>query len=137
MVDIGKIFEFGSKVLERVIPDPAQRAAAELELLKLKQSGDLAVLSAETDLAKAQIELNGIEAQSDNLFKSGWRPAVGWVCAFGLGYQLLLRPLGGWAMLNILDWKELPPSLELDTLMTLLFGMLGLGAYRTFEKTRK
>jgi hypothetical protein len=31
----------------------------------------------------AQIEVNKAEAASASLFKGGWRPAVGWVCAHG------------------------------------------------------
>jgi len=38
-------------------------------------------------------------------------------------------------MQNLFGWT-LPPQLEMDTLMTVLFGMLGLGAYRTVEKVK-
>lgn len=129
------ILDIGSKVLDRVIPDPAAKAAAQLELLKLSQTGELAVLTAETDLAKGQIDINKIEAASENPMKSGWRPAIGWICAAGLAYQLVVRPLLGWATTNLWQWSA-PPPLEFDTLMTLLFGMLGLGAYRTAEKLK-
>lgn len=82
-----------------------------------------------------QVELNKIDGASDSFFRSGWRPATGWVCVFGLAYQLLVRPLGGWVMQQLLGWTP-PPSLEVDTLMTLLFGLLGLGAYRTVERIK-
>jgi hypothetical protein len=124
-------------VLERVIPDPQKRLDAQIELAKLAQSGELAQLTADTDLAKAQIQVNAVEAQSENVFKSGWRPAAGWVCVSALAYQMLLRPLAGWALVNWLHWTSLPPELDVTSLMTLLFGMLGLGAYRTVEKFKK
>lgn len=123
-------------LLEKILPDPKAAADAKLKMLELAQQGELAQLTAETQLAQGQIDVNKIEAGSDSLFKSGWRPAAGWTCVGGLFYQLLARPILGWAMTNAYGWST-PPSLELDTLMTLLFGMLGLGAYRTAEKLRK
>jgi hypothetical protein len=123
----------GDKLIDRLWQDPAKKQEAQLELLKLAQTGELAQLTADTDLAKAQIGVNAVEAASENLFKSGWRPAVGWVCVSALGYQMFLRPLLGWATANLLHWTAAPPSLELDSLMTVLFGILGLGAYRSFD----
>jgi hypothetical protein len=38
---IGGIIETGMKILDKVIPDPAQKAAAQLQLLQLQQNGDL------------------------------------------------------------------------------------------------
>lgn len=99
---------------------------------KLEQDLAIATLESQTTLAKAQADTNIAEAQSGSLFRGGWRPAVGWVCVFALGYQMVLRPLITWGAQN---WLAMPPpSLELDTLLTLLFGMLGLGAMRTAEK---
>lgn len=125
-----------TQILDKVLPDPQAAADAKLKMLELAQKGELAQLTAETQLAQGQIDINKVEAGSDSLFKSGWRPAAGWTCVGGLAYQIVLRPILGWAATNHWGWS-MPPSLEMDTLMTLLFGLLGLGAYRTFEKTRK
>ena len=122
-----------STVIDKILPDPKIASEAKLRLFELTQNGELAKLTAETDLAKGQIDVNKIEAASQGVFKGGWRPAVGWTCAGGLFYQLILRPLLGWMASNWLGWT-MPPSLELETLMTLLFGMLGMGAYRMKEK---
>ena len=130
------LLEIVPKVFDQIFPDKAKADEAKLKLLELAQNGELAVLKADTDIALAQAEVNKIEAASDSLFKSGWRPFVGWTCGGGLFYQLLARPIFGWVAQNLWNWP-LPPSLEMDTLMTLLFGLLGLGAYRTYEKTRK
>lgn len=129
------VLTIGSKILDRVLPDPQQKAAAQLELMKLQQAGEFQELDAQLQRDLAQIEVNRAEAASSDLFRGGWRPAVGWICAFGLGYQMLLRPLLGWTAMNLWGWNE-PPSLELDTLLTLLFGLLGLGAYRTVERIK-
>ena len=129
------LVEIGSKLLDKLIPDPAAKAQAQLELLRLQQNGELAELAAQTQLAQGQIDTNKIEAAAGGVFKGGWRPAIGWVCAAGLAYQLILRPVLGWAAQNLWGWS-VPPPLEMDTLMTLLFGMLGLGAFRTAEKIK-
>jgi hypothetical protein len=127
--------DFGKGLIERFLPDPAQKAAAELELARMEQTGELAKLASATDLAKLQIQTNLEEAKNSNWFVSGWRPAVGWTCAGGLFYQVIARPILGWIMQNLFGWT-LPPQLEMDTLMTVLFGMLGLGGYRTVEKIK-
>ena len=121
------------KVLDRLIPDPAAKAQAQLELLKMQQSGELAALAAETDLAKGQIDINKQEAANANLFVSGWRPFIGWCCGLGLMTQFLIAPLATWGA-NLMGHTIVFPALDLGTLMTLLFGMLGLGALRTKEK---
>lgn len=132
---IGPLLEVGAKLIDRLFPDKTKADEAKLKLFELQQSGELAIMANESKLAIAQTEINKVEAASASLFVSGWRPAVGWVCVAGLSYQLFLRPLLGWAALNAWDWTA-PPGLEIDTLMTLLFGILGLGAYRTAEKIK-
>lgn len=131
----GGLFDFAGKVLDRVIQDPTAKAAAQLELAKLNQNGQLEQLKSDTQLALGQIEVNKVEAASESLFKSGWRPAAGWMCVAAMGYQFLFRSIIGWVAQQAFGWS-LPPSLEIDTLMTVLFGLLGLGAYRTVEKVR-
>lgn len=121
------------KVIDRLWPDPAQAAQAKLELLKMQQSGELAKLAADTDLAKGQLAVDQAEASNANLFVAGWRPFIGWVCGSGLAFQFIANPLITWG--TQLAGKNVPvPSLDLGTLLTLLFGMLGLGYMRTQEK---
>ena len=131
---IGGLLDAGLKVLDRVLPDPAQKAAAQLELLKLQQAGEFRVLEADLQLALAQTKINEVEAAAPDMFRGGWRPAAGWVCVLGLGYQFLFQPLAAWSG-SVQGWPA-PPVLDLGDLYGLLFGMLGLGAYRSFEKTK-
>lgn len=121
----------------RAIPDPQAQAQAKLEVLKMQQSGDLATLDAELRLALAQIDVNKSEAGSESLFKSGWRPAVGWSCVLGLLYEFIVRPLLPWfvQVLGVQGVPELPP-LDGDTLFGLLVGLLGIGTLRTVEKVK-
>ncbi len=120
------------KVVDKVIPDPQAKAAMQLEVMKLQQAGEFKDIDTQLALALAQNETNKVEAADPSLLKSGWRPAVGWVCVIGLFYTFLGQPLLAWAsgMWQIPN----PPPLDMGDLITLLAGMLGLGSLRSFEK---
>lgn len=125
---VSAALDIGGKLIDRLWPDPNQAAAAKLELLKLQQSGDLAQIT-------GQLEINKAEAQNSSVFVAGWRPAIGWVCALALFYQYLVRPIaqGAFAAAG----HPLPPLVGLDdNLWQLLLGMLGLGGLRTYEKVQ-
>jgi hypothetical protein len=125
---ISAVFDVGSKLIDRLWPDPQKKAEAQLELIKLQQSGELAEIA-------GQLEINKIEAGSARLFVSGWRPAVGWVCCIGLATQFLIGPFATWTATLTGHSIEFP-KLDMGTLMTLLGGLLGLGTLRTYEKTQ-
>jgi len=123
---ISAALDLGNTIINKIFPDPAQASAAKLELLKLQQSGELAIMTSQTDINKQ-------EASSSSVFVSGWRPAIGWVCALALAYQYLVRPLGG-TIASLLGFTIPPlPGLD-DNLWQLMMGMLGMGGLRTFEK---
>ncbi len=88
------------------------------------------------ELAKAQLEVNKTEAAHRSLFVSGWRPAVGWTCCIGLASQYILIPMANFALALANSTVEIP-VLDMATMMPVLMGMLGLGAMRTIEKTKK
>lgn len=123
-------------LLDKVVPDPQAAADAKLKALAMAQSGELAFLDAELKLATGQIEVNKIEAAAPDLFRGGWRPAVGWVCVAGLSYQFLVQPILPWVV--ALTGAHVPPlpAIDNETLMILLTGMLGLGGLRTVEKVK-
>jgi len=121
MILVDALLGLGGKLIDKLIPDPAARDAAKLELLKLQQSGELAAMVAQT-------EINKVEAANPSVFVSGWRPAIGWVCALAMAYQYLIRPFLA-AFYPTLAF----PGLD-DNLWQLLAGMLGLGGLRTLEK---
>lgn len=123
-----------STLLDKLIPDPQAKAAAQLELIKLQQAGQFKELDAQLQRDMGQIEVNKAEAASGNPFASSWRPLCGYVCVLGLSYQFLLQPLLTWG--SSFWGVPPPPSLPLGDLLTLLFGMLGLGSLRTTEKVK-
>lgn len=125
---ISAALDLGTTLINKIFPDPAQASEAKLKLLELQQNGELAIMTAQTDINKQ-------EASSSSVFVSGWRPAIGWVCALALAYQYLFRPLAG-TVAGVLGVTIPPlPGLD-DNLWQLMMGMLGLGGLRTFEKTQ-
>jgi len=103
-------------IVNKFIPDPSQKAEAEAALRASLQGWD-----------QQQNTVNANEAQNSNLFVSGWRPAIGWIGAFGLAYQYLLRPIAIGAGLHDL------PTLD-SSLMELVWALLGMAGLRTYEK---
>lgn len=127
---LGPLVDLVGKISDKVWPDPAKKLEAQTALLQMQQSGELATLEKLGQSDNAQTEINKIEAASDDKFKSYWRPALGWVCVAGFSYQLLARPF-------LLGAGHDYPSLDMETLTALTFGMLGLAGFRTIERIRK
>ena len=88
------------------------------------------------EIATAHIEVNKEEAKSRSWWIAGWRPACGWICTLAMGYHFIIQPLLIF-FLAIFGLKMDIPSFDMDTLMTVLLGMLGLGGLRSFEKHKK
>lgn len=123
------------KIIDKLIPDPAAKAAAQLQAMQMAQAGDFKEIDTQLQRDLAQIQVNTAEAQSPDFFRSGWRPFVGWICGTGLAVQFLVSPLATWVA-TLLGHPIAFPPLDMGTLMTLLAGMLGLGTLRTAEKMK-
>lgn len=118
---ISAIFSIGETIIDRVIPDKNAARIAKETLARMEQQGELSIIA-------GQLEINKIEAAHKSIFVAGWRPAVGWICAFALAYHFICAP--------ILDiWLEIP-VIEVEGLYPILMGMLGLGGMRSFEKMK-
>ena len=129
------LFDLGKGLIDRLFPDPAAKAAAQLELLKMQQAGDLAQLAADTDLAKLQIQTNIAEA-AGNWFTAGWRPCIGWVCGAGLAYAAMIEPFARFIAKVWFGYTGEFPVIDTTLTMQILMGMLGLGAMRSVEKVK-
>ena len=84
------------------------------------------------EIIELQTKINEIEAGHRTVFVAGWRPFIGWVCGEALAYNFVIRDLFIW----ITKTTDAPPALQMEHLMTVLLGMLGLGGLRTFEKIK-
>jgi len=133
---ISGLFSAAQSLIERFFPDPEKKAAAQLELLKMQQNGDLAQLAAVTDLAKLQIQVNIEEAKSTNWFVAGARPFIMWTCGFALAYAALIEPLSRFVAKVWFGYAGDFPVIDTDLTMQILMGILGLGAYRSAEKIK-
>ena len=116
-------------LLDKFIPDADEKMkiAAELSTMAERHA---------QELAKGQLEVNKVEAASKSMFVAGWRPAVGWVCVLGMAMNFIIVPLGNFG-LSVADIEVVIPMIDTSQMMPVLMGMLGLGAMRSYEKTRK
>lgn len=118
------------KLISSFFPDPIKRDEV------LGQ-----VVSMLTAMDQGQLELNKINAQDSRFFHSGWRPFIGWICAFGILYEVVLVPLTLWLMnvLQVMGWMTVPipglPALG-ETFWALVASMLGMAGFRTYEKMK-
>ena len=106
---------------------------APLDATKLAEI-EAKLLEIESAAMNSQVELNKIEAASPSMFKSGWRPAAGWLCVAGLAWSTFIVPI--WHWISKLFAVALPPAVNTEVLISLLIALLGLGGYRTYEKVK-
>ena len=102
--------------------------------LKIKLSHELEkeIIS----LNKAQLEVNKVEAQHNNIFVSGWRPFIGWCCGLSLCYHFILEPIIQYILIvNAIQYDT--PEFDFSQLSTIVMAMLGMSTLRTYEKTKK
>lgn len=135
MIPIIEFIPLIGGLLDKIIPDPEARAKAKLELIKEENANALQELQLAIQADQNQTDINKIEAASSNLFVSGWRPWIGWVCGFAFAYHFILQPLLAFAMASFGHKVDLP-VFDMGALFTVLMGMLGLGSMRTYEKVR-
>ena len=122
-------------VLDKILPDTKAAAEAKIKVMEMAQQGELAVLAADTDLAKGQLEINKVEAASSSLFIGGWRPAVGWVCAAAFAWNFIGLPIAMFIAAYMGKSLQLAPA-DMGEMLPVLLGMLGLGSLRSFEKSK-
>jgi hypothetical protein len=132
---IDGVLNIGVKLIERFFPDPKEADAAKLKLLEMQQTGYLAALASETELAKGQLSVNAVEAASSSLFVAGWRPFIGWTCGAAFAYKFVRAPFAVLA-LTASGHPIALPVLDFTEMSTILLGMLGLGGMRTMEKIK-
>ena len=123
---IDKLIGPVTSLLDKFVEDKDQKAKLAHEVATMAQRHA-------QELAKGQLEVNKAEAQHRSLFVSGWRPAVGWCCVFGMLGNYMVIPFTNF-VLALLKIDVVVPLIDTATMMPVLMGMLGLGAMRTYEK---
>ena len=112
------------KVLDKFIEDKD---------LKTKLSHELKSQIVSLDLAQAQTNLE--QAKHPSIFVAGARPAIMWICAFGLGWQFVFQPVAVW-IIAVGGIDVVLPIIETEGLLSLTLALLGLGGMRSFEKSK-
>jgi len=112
------------KVLDKFVEDKD---------LKTKLSHELKSQIVSLDLAQAQTNLE--QAKHPSIFVAGARPAIMWICAFGLGWQFVFQPVAVW-VLAVTGADIVLPVIETEGLLSLTLALLGLGGMRSFEKSK-
>lgn len=125
------IIDLGSKILDKFIPDPAQRDAAKLELFKAQQSGDL-------DEIKTQLSAILAEETSPDPWTSRARPSFLYVV-----YIMILAaiPMGILSAFNPLVATNIAVGFKawLDAIPGNLYALFGTGylgytGFRSWDK---
>jgi hypothetical protein len=125
---LGSLLPVATSIIDKVVPDKNAAKKAKLDMEK-----ELTTAFNKANLA--QIETNKIQASHPSIFVSGARPAIMWICAFGLGWQFVFQPVAVW-VLALTASDVVLPIIETEGLMSLTLALLGLGGMRSFEKSK-
>lgn len=119
-----------SSLVSRIWPDKTEEEKEKFTL-------ELQKLLLDNQIIQNQTAIDLEEAKQETVFVSGWRPAVGWVCTLSFAWQFLLQPLISYLIVTTGHTVGTLPVFDYNSLNTILMGMLGLGAMRTYEKVTK
>jgi hypothetical protein len=112
------------KVLDKFVEDKDLKTKLDAELRS--QLINLDALQAQTNLE---------QAKHDSIFVAGARPAIMWICAFALAWQYIIAPMASWGLAIWYPVITLP-ALGTEELTGLVMALLGLGAARSYEKSK-
>lgn len=117
-----------------LIPDPAAKAKAAFEAQQAIQDFEQKAMQMIADQNKAQAAINVEEAKSSNLFISGARPFIMWVCGGAFAWVYLVQPFVVFALAVFGHPVANLPTIDFSAMAPILTGMLGLSSLRTYEK---
>jgi hypothetical protein len=127
----------GLELINKVFPDKTQVEKDQLvKDLKLIETS-LEEKKIDQQLLLAQTEVNKAEAMGEHIFKSGWRPCIGWVCAVCLSLYYIPQFILGsflWVRQCMLTSELVSFPVNPDSLFQIITGMLGIAALRSIDK---
>jgi len=116
---LGAISDLAGTVINKIWPDQSEAEKQQL--------------AAAVMVVQGQLDINKAEAANPSVFVSGWRPFVGWVCGAACAWNWIGLPVLKVALAVAHVTIALSPA-DLTEMLPLLFGLLGMGTLRTFEK---
>lgn len=117
--DASSVVSATGNALDSLFTSDEERAQAAAVMAKIKQNPQM-----------WQAQINMIGAAHRSILVAGWRPAVGWVCAFGLGNTFLINPWIQWYT------GRQGPELPQEIMLELVLALIGIAGLRTLEKAR-
>lgn len=122
LAGLGAVAGVVDTVINKIWPDKSEQEKQELAAAML--------------IVQGQLDINKEEAKNSNVFVSGWRPAIGWVCVSGCAWNWVLLPVTK-AVLLLADIHVELAAANMEEMLPLLLGLLGIGGLRTVEKIKK
>ncbi|HEY7415412.1 MAG TPA: 3TM-type holin [Ktedonobacteraceae bacterium] len=117
-----------SNIIDRILPDKSQAAAAKAQLIQLQANGEIQQIL-------GQIQIDNTEAASKSWLAANWRPSIGMVCGAAFAYSFVIQPFLQFILVAFhvnFDPSKLP-TLNMSDINTVLLGMLGLASAHAFE----
>lgn len=133
MFGIDDVITTGSNLITTIVNKFAPDATT-VEHDKMTQA--LTELQNQYALLLAQVDVNKTEATSTSVFVSGWRPFIGWVCGISLAYVSILEPFIRFVATVFFKYTGTFPVINTEITLQVLIGILGLGAYRSYDKLK-
>jgi hypothetical protein len=121
--------QFADTVVSKVLGDKTAEEQDQAKLLLLQTAQQFQLVQAQTDIDK-------VEASNESAFVSGARPFILWVCGFAFMYDAILEPLMDWVARVAFAYTAAFPQIDTTITMQVMFAMLGLGAFRSFDKSQ-
>lgn len=101
---------------------------------KERMQADLDAYNAETTRMQGQVDVNKIEAGSSSFFVAGARPFIMWICGVAFAYASVLEPMLRFGAKVGFGYHGDFPIIDTNLTMQVLFGILGLGVMRSYDK---
>jgi Holin of 3TMs, for gene-transfer release len=122
--------------IDNLVTSDDERLERKNELAKAQQQYDLEIAKLDAKAMSDQVDINKIDATSQNWFQNAWRPFIGWVCGFALAYASIGEPLARFVALTFFDFRDEFPKIDTTITMQILLGMLGLSGMRSYDKIK-
>ena len=122
-------------LIDKAVPDKTLRE-------KLKAEMNTLQMTLQNQVQLAQIDVNKEAMKHKSLFVAGARPFILWTCGVAICYHYILYDQIVWAWTSaqamgyIPTHMEHPPRMDLTQLWPLVFGLLGIGGMRSWEKSK-
>jgi hypothetical protein len=116
MFPLGAILDIGSKLIDKFFPDPEQKAKAQLELLQMQQTGELAQLNADISESQELTKRHQADMSSDSWLSKNIRPLM---------LVALFTAYTGFALASVFDYDTKTAYVDLLG----QWGMLAFGFY--------